>query len=510
MKPLSVNREEPHPPAAPPESKERQVIFLLCLLAAVHVFVFSAGFPLINNVDEQAHFDLAVKYSHGHLPRSLDPISQEALQYIVIFGSQEYLWSPKTFPEGRFPPPPWTQPMQEAAPVLLAREAAWQSANHESSQPPLYYALAGLWWHVGKACGIEGGRLLYWLRFLNMLFVMALVWVGYAAARMVFPGPGFRRIGVAALLALLPQSAFYSIESDVLSPLGFGAVFICAVQWLRADVPDVRLGIFTGVAFAATFLVKMTNLPLLFVAGMVVSLKMWRLAGNGKLRAALPALAAAFACALPPMLLWMIWCKYHFGDFTGSGAKVAFLGWTVKPSAEWLHHPIFTPHGLWTFVSGLLATFWQGEFMWHREPLAAATVSMIYVIASLGLVGLASVALVSKRTTANPIQRSALGFGLGSCVAAVAFLGFLSIIYDYHDCFRPSRDLPYFTSGRMILGALIPFLLLFVYGLDRALSFTGSRWPRWLALTGIALFMLISEIAIDRPVFSSQYNWFHM
>jgi len=282
------------------------------------------------------------------------------------------------------------------------------------------------------------------------------------------------------------------------------------MQWLRADVPDVRLGIFTGLAFAATFLVKMTNLPLLFVAGMVLSLKMWHLAGNGKLRAAMPALTAALACALPPIVLWMSWCKCHFGDFTGSGAKVAFLGWTVKPAAEWWHHPIFTPHGLWTFVSGLLATFWQGEFMWHREPLASATVNRIYVIASLGLVGLASVALISKRTTANPIQRPALGFGVASCVAAVAFLGFLSIIYDYHDCFRPSRDLPYFTSGRMILGALIPFLLLVVHGLDRALSFTGSRWPRWLALAGIALFMLISEMAIDWPVFSSQYNWFHM
>src|SRR5208282_276823 len=147
-------------------------------------------------------------------PRGLEPISRESMQYIVIFGSQEYLWSPKTFPDGRFPPPPWTQPAKEIAPVLLGREAAWQSANHESSQPPLYYVLAGLWWHLGKWCGIEGGRSLYWLRFLNMLFVAALVWVGYAAARMIFPGQCFLRIGIAALLAFLPQSAFYSIESD--------------------------------------------------------------------------------------------------------------------------------------------------------------------------------------------------------------------------------------------------------------------------------------------------------
>ncbi len=505
-----MNPEKPNPSAALHESPERKFIFLLCLLAAGHVFIFSAGFPLINNVDEQAHFDLAVKYSHGHLPRGLEPISQESMQYIVIFGSQEYLWAPETFPDGRFPPPPWTQPAKDAAPILLGREAAWQNANHESSQPPLYYALAGLWWHLGKWCGFEGGRLLYWLRFLNMLFVAAQVWVGYAAARMVFPGPCFPRIGTAALLAFLPQTAFYSIESDVLSPLVFGAVFVCVVYWMRMDVPDVRLGILTGLAFAATFLTKMTNLPLLLAAGIAILLSLGHSAKSRGLRTVLPGLIALFAGAVPPMLLWMIWCKYHFGDFTGSAAKVAFLGWTLKPFSAWWHHPIFTPHGFWTFLSGLLATFWQGEFIWHREPLASATVNLIYVISSIGFVGLASAALASKFAAATRSQRLALGFGLCSFIMAMAFLGFLSLIYDFHDCSRPSRELPYFTSGRMMLGALIPFLLLFIYGLDRALNFTKGLWPRWLALAGIVLFMLISEIVTDWPVFSSEYNWFHM
>jgi len=503
-------------PAAPdsattfPESQERKVVLLLCCLAAVHVFIFSAAFPPINNTDEQAHLDLSVKYSQGHLPRSLEPIAPESMQYIAVYGSVEYLWPPKDFPGGQFPPPPWTLPMDQVAGGLLAREAAWQGLNHESSQPPLYYALAGGWWRLGKACGLDGGTLFYWLRFSNILLVAVLVWLGYAAARMVFPGPGFPRIAVAALLAFMPQSAFYSIENDVLSPLAFGAVFLCVVLWLRAEVPDVRLGILTGLAFAATFLTKMTNLPLLFVAGIMVLLKIRRLAGTGKLRAALPALAALLACTAPPVVAWMTWCKSHFGDLTGSAAKVAVLGWTVKPFGAWWHHPIFTPQGFWTFLSNLLATFWQGEFLWHFEPLASTTVNLVYVIASLGLVALAAVALVSPKASATATQRLALGFGLVSFVAAVAFLGFLSIIYDFHDCFRPSRELPYFTSGRMILGALIPFLLVFVYGLDRGLSFSRSRRLSWLVLAGVILFMLSSEAAIDWPVFFSRYNWYHM
>jgi hypothetical protein len=61
-----------------------------------------------------------------------------------------------------------------------------------------------------------------------------------------------------------------------------------------------------------------------------------------------------------------------------------------------------------------------------------------------------------------------------------------------------------------MLGALIPFVMLYVYGLDRALSCVKYHWIRPLVLAGIILFMLASEIATDWPVFSSQYNWFHM
>jgi len=59
------------------------------------------------------------------------------------------------------------------------------------------------------------------------------------------------------------------------------------------------------------------------------------------------------------------------------------------------------------------------------------------------------------------------------------------------------------------LGALVPFLLLFVFGMDCALSRFGIR-VKFLALIGMILFMLISEIATDWPVFSSQYNWYHL
>ncbi|MGA3283650.1 MAG: DUF2142 domain-containing protein [Verrucomicrobiota bacterium] len=490
---------------------EHKIVWLLCLLAAVHVFVFSAAFPFFNNVDEANHFDLTVKYSHGHLPGGPELVSAESMQDIAIFGSQEFLWKTNFFTNGQLPPPPWTQSPEVIRRYLTANEMARQQiVNYENSQPPFYYALAGIWRNIGEWCGFENGRLLYWGRFLNMFLVAALVWVGYVAARMIFPEQCFLRLGVPALLAFIPQTQFYSIQNDVLSPLCFGVAFVFLVQWWWAERPTVRLGIITGLMLAATYLTKISNLPLVILAAGVVLLKVRHWLKAGQMRAELPPLGGLALCALLPMICWLAWTKHAFGDFTGSTAKIKILGWTQKPFTEWWHHPIFTPHGLWTFLSGTLATLWQGEFLWHRAPLAFRGVDLVYAISSMILTGIALVNLLPQFKAATSAQRQALWLGFWSVCAVVAFLGFVSIIYDFHDCFYPSRAHPYFTSGRLMLGALVPFLLLVVYGLDRAFSSTKKLWPRWLALAGFILFVLVSEITTDWPVFFSKYNWFHM
>lgn len=505
-----MNAATHNPTAAISEATARKIIFLLCLLAAAHVFVFSATFPFFNNVDEQIHFDLAVKYSQGRIPRALEPMSDSAVTYIVLYSSSEYLGIPTNLHDGKFSPPPWTQPMEKIRQSLIAKTAAWRAVtNYETAQPPLYYALAALWWDLGKGCGLHDGFLLYWLRFLNVFFVVALIWLGYLAARLLFPERKFLQLGVPALIAFIPQTAFYSIQNDVLSPVCFGAAFTCLIKLLRVETPNIRLGIITGLMLAATFLTKISNLPLLAVSAAAILFKAWQLAGTGKYRAMFSSLAALALCAALPMAAWLTWCKYNFGDFTGTAAKIQFLGWTHKPFAEWWHHPIFTPHGLWTFLSGLIATFWQGEFLWHRKPLALPTADIFYALLSLIFAGIALLNLLPQSKAATASQRQALWLGFWCCTAAVAFLGFLSIIYDFHDCFYPSREHPYFTSGRLMLGALIPFLLLFVFGLDRTLKNFGNA-AKFSALAGIILFMLITEITIDWPVFQNPYNWFHM
>ena len=53
-------------------------------------------------------------------------------------------------------------------------------------------------------------------------------------------------------------------------------------------------------------------------------------------------------------------------------------------------------------------------------------------------------------------------------------------------------------------------MLLFLYGMDCALGWIKNNWAKPLALAGLILFMLSSEIAINWRIFPNAYNWFHM
>jgi hypothetical protein len=480
------------------------------LLAAVHVFIFSATFPFFNVVDEQDHLDLVVRYSEGDIPRTLTPPAAGALPFIAIYGTPEYIHAPAAL-GGTIPPPPWKEPIDEVRAKLLAKEGAYESVfkNHEASQPPLYYTAAGAWWRVGKILGLDGGQLLYWLRFLNVLWVVALVWVGRRAARNIFPENPFIQVAVPAFIAVMPQTVFYSINNDVASPVMFGLAFIWLMKFLEAEIPARGVAAALGLALAGSFLTKISNLPLLVVSALFLGWKIVQLAREGKLRAALPAWGILAACALAPMVGWTAWCQRNFGDFTGSSLKIQFLGWTDKPLAEWFQHPLFTTGGLWFFVSKNIATFWQGEFLWQGKPLASLGVDLCYVLLTLVLLAAAGVAFVKRRATFSATQGTAVRFGFACAAAMFAFFAVLSVKYDFQDCFYPSRAQPYFTSGRLMLGMLVPILLLLALGLDRLLG-KARLAVKFAVLTGLMLLMVGSEVAVDWKIFPNAYNWFHL
>jgi hypothetical protein len=155
-----------------PQEAAKLFIWLLCLLAGVRAFLFCAAFPFFNNADEQAHFDVVLKYSQGHLPHGMERFSGESARYFVQYGSPEFFSSPEAFPDGRFPLPAWASSAEGTSAAVSTMEQAWSDAtNPESWQPPLYYIVAAFWLKLGQLCGFSDSHLLYWLRSLNVLLL---------------------------------------------------------------------------------------------------------------------------------------------------------------------------------------------------------------------------------------------------------------------------------------------------------------------------------------------------
>jgi len=487
---------------------ERILIFLLCFIAAIRVFIFSAAFPFFSNIDEDLHFDLITQYSHGEIPRTSEPLKDETLNWIVPYASPEFLFRPEQFPGGKIPEPLWKQTGPEVGEEIAVTRAEWSSEiNFESSQPPLYYIVASFWWWVGKHIGVVGIQSLYWIRFLNVLLIAIVVWLGYLIAHAIAPDRVDLRIGVPLLLAFIPQNVFYAMNNDVLSPVCVGVLFLCVLQWLRTETASVWLGALTGLAIAATYLTKLSNLPITAVAlAVIIAAVLKRI--RRKSRTEFPSLAALVFFAALPIGSWMAWLKFQFGDVTGSTGKMAYLDWTRKPFADWWQHPIFTPRGFWVFWSDLVASFWRGEVSWHGHPVNWGPSDGFFAISSLILPASAIVGLW-RRAGLSTFQRQAVSIAILIFLAGIAFLGLLSIQFDFGSCVNPSQVHPYFTSGRLLSGALIPFALLYVYGISFLFRRINAALPL-VVLGMIVVFLTASEIAINRVVFSSEHNWFHL
>jgi hypothetical protein len=490
---------------------ERKLILLLCAIAAVRVFTFSAAFPFFNNVDEQAHVDLVMKYARGDVPRDLGHYSPESAFYIAVYGTPEFFMAPRQFETNTFPPPNWTLPAEERDDVVNRTSAWWRSnQNHESGEPPLYYAIAGLWLNLGRVFGITGGWLLYWVRFLNVFVAAALVWVGLVAAKVVFPDRQFICLSVPLLLAIWPQTTFYSIQSDLFSPLCFGIAYIGLVKLLKPEPPSLALAIWTGLALAATCLAKTTNIALFPIAAIALGFKIRDFSQSRTMRPPLLSLAALILSAAAAVGVWLAWNYHTFGDLTAVASKIEFLGWTRKPVSSWWSHPIFTLSGLKEFWPELMASFWRGEFIWHGKRLASQASDAFYWISSTLALGVAVMSLFPRSTKLTDLQRESLWLAFSSFAVLVLFVALLSMAFDFGLCVYPSREHPFFTSGRLLSGAAVPFFLLYARALNCLFSWIPWLWPRIVLFGGIALFIIVSQIMVNWPAFSSRYSFFHL
>ena len=228
-------RAAPGPGEAKPRRWETSLIATLCVVAAVRVCLFSATFPFFNNIDEQNHVDLVLKYARGYWPREpVERIDFATGRLLALYATFEYLSPPERFRGGVFPRPLWERPA--GADRVWEGAALWaQRINDEAHSPPVYYAVAGAWYRLGGWLGLSGGRQLYWVRFLNVPLCAMLVSCAYLFCRDGYSDRPELRLGVPILVAFLPQDIFYSISSDVLSPFLFAASLCVLLAWYRSE-----------------------------------------------------------------------------------------------------------------------------------------------------------------------------------------------------------------------------------------------------------------------------------
>jgi hypothetical protein len=121
---------------------------------------------------------------------------------------------------------------------------------------------------------------------------------------------------------------------------------------------------------------------------------------------------------------------------------------------------------------------------------------------------MAAIVGLRKQSGLSAFQRHAITIAILMFAAALAFFGLLSTQFDYGSCVNPSRAHPYFTSGRLLSGALIPFALFYVYGISFLFRRINAALPL-IILGVIVAFVAASEIKANHVVFASEHNWFH-
>jgi hypothetical protein len=490
--------------------REGRVALALAVFAGFRVAVYSLAFPFFTNVDESRHLDVVLKYARGYLPRpGPDFYEPDTARWVGRLGSPEYQRDPENPLRPEVPPPVWAAPPGAEETRVLNMERYLEGRHSlEADQSPLYYGAAGLWLVAGRGLGLEDGRLLYWVRGLGAFSAFALVLAAAWVLRSLAPDSGFVRLGVPALLAAFPLDSVYYLTGDALSPLLGGLAFLLVARLVVQREAETRAYVAAGLALAAAFLCKYPNAAL-FAGALVCTVG--ALSGVRGEPGALRRWAVLWAVALLPPLLWLGRNWLVGGDLTGTAVKIEGLDWGRKPAAAWPAHPLLTPSGLWIFVRDLVPSFWRGELVWERFELRFVAVDSFYRITTLVFLALAAFGLARGPRSAD--ARAVEGAALASLLTAAGVLGFLSLIFLFHETSSPSIDYPFFVQGRLVSGVLAPFALLYVRGIEEGarLAFPARQGRlAWAALGLVIAVALLSELVLTLPVFGSAYNGFHL
>jgi len=481
-----------------------------CGFAVLRVLALAAAFPLFNPVDETSHYEMVYEYSRGILPgEDLRKVDPAMARIFSLYGSDEYLVPQEVLQRFHrdLPLPALPAALREYYYPKRLQFFEAQS-NIETQAPPAYYLLAAVWYRFGEWLGAKDWLIAYWVRFLNAILYGGFVWIAYLFVKEIYPERPFLCAGVPALLAVFPQDLFYGVNRDVLSPLLVGLFLLLLFRTLRAETGAYPEMLGAGALAGIAFLTDVSNFVLygaLLAVLLVKSRKAEKLATPGHEQ---KMLAASFVCAVALPLLWMARNRVVMGDFTESHAKLLYLGWIMKPWAEWWQHPIFTAAGAWYFVRELIGSYWRGEYVWARGALRNAPAEYFYLYSTLAAIAAFLAYFFARRKQGSALERLNNYLSLYLLSASVVFLAGISLLFDFQDCPYPSRAAPYVVSGRIIIGTLLPFLVMYLSGWEILFRPLRKYVHPIFPLLVVCAAILCAEITVALAPYHSHFNFY--
>jgi len=484
------------------------IVALLCIYAGLRILLFATVFPIFNLLDEQAHFLSVRMYARGQWPgKELPSLDQESAALFSVFATGEYVASNETLKRLYPAEPLYRLSAQEMYPYVAPRFNRWMNTrNLEGQSAPFYYVLAAGWYRIGEAFGMPSWELVYWVRFLNPIAYVLLLWVSYRLVRKVYPARIFLWLGVPALLAVFPQDVYFGLNREVLSAPMTAISLLLMLKVMDDKQSQGGLLMIASVMVGLTFLVDFSNCVL--YGAFAVMLWFWaRQSSTKAMRKSWMVIVAVLISLLLPGA-WMLRNYRVMGDLTASRAKIEILGWTMKSRGELFNHPLFSVQGSGYFLSTLVRSFWRGEYLWHGHPMSWPPADWFYLLSSLLMMVAFAVQLFGHWNNKSLMQRLAESQALLLVVASVLFMAAMSLPFDFQKCVNPSREHPFFVSGRIVSGALLPFVLMYVVGMESLLRPIRKWIPPAAVLACLLLFVTITEFQVRWVAASSAYNFF--
>src|SRR5579863_714348 len=490
-----------------------RIVAALAALAAIRILILCAAFPLANTIDERFHLVTIQMYAQGNLPgRDLANVDADATEDLLLYWSPEYGLTPQQMAQEGIVGPlygltPEARNEALARPYYQKKLEQWiRRPNFEAQSAPLYYLVAAAWYKLGELLGMKDWRLDYWPRFLNPIAYALLVWLSYFFVRKVYPERSFLHLAVPALIAVFPLDVFYGMNRDVFSAPLAAVVLVAIIRAVDSKPNRDRYLILCSFLTGLAFVSSVANFVLYGPLAITFWLWLRESAERPSKKAWVLSASLLAAGALPS--LWMLRNYVVMGDLTGGKAKAHELGWTVKPLRDVMHNSLFSLHGLHYFAVGLTERFWRGEYVWHNLDMKSALADRFYLLSSAIFLLVFFIDFCKRRKSMSSLKKLAAFCAAFLVASSVLFIVAISVPFDYHDCAYPSRAIPFTTSGRIISGAMLPFILLYAIGLERVTSVFRKWVPPVAILACVVVFITTAEIRVRSVVFSSPYNYF--